>query len=779
MASSKISFSISGDPTPGYKTLLVGGKPTDYKDGDLKFDQNAGICKETFVAILGEKNYDYCLIMRPDIISSCRSSRGGALNIVLTIPSGKCIIDDEGKEISPATVLSSIRDHFADLFMEKDGSTLKYSTTEVDINPKEEEFCAWLNDTYKLKDSNLPVIEMNPYKPEARMVNNMDKIEELFLDLAYPELKGYSKLIAVTDGSKEGCCLNLEIPRPKSYKITVNYEYNGRTYNSSNKEELDKNGSLELSNENKFPYADFNPKSVTLVQIREASKERNSGITINDEKREATVLVKVTDKKYPITVICKDEKGEDCADLLKFITLKCGYETISFDKEKQKFIAEGKQISKTWTPQIDPLSGYKIKSTNQNNSTNEKATFEVKLQKLQTQEVEFKLNIDGREASKLPIDLELDSNGTKKKLKYGKTPLSFVFTEDERDWEWTISTQKHSGYNIKSKCDKFTPSDYKKSPFVIELTSPNNFKPSEDTGKSKDKYIFETPKDIPDNESLFVAFRKECPYNDRLEVKTIKIEAQRKSNNTFELELEDGYDLHSVARGEIEEGSWKIHKLQDYDWETPQRDYKNPQRDYNKVYRCQLSPRKDKNKLKWLLLLTLAILSIFAIGFLSGRYHNHGNVDSGNDANDPILVNNGPATNQGSTGINPDTSVIRDTIHDTIYVPIVEEQNNNNQSENKDLPSLDTQVTKFLKEIKTKVENNESKTSLAQFVIEGAHNLAQQCKNDFRLKNGLQLLYLAKSGRLLTEDEIQVICNKFKNTAPTIKNLKDQAFGKF
>lgn len=756
MAKSRIPFSISGDPTPGYKNLLVGGKPTDYKDDNLKFDQNASQCDETFVAILGKENYDYCLIMRPDNITSYTSSRGGALNIVLTIPSGKCIIDYEGKEISPAKVLICIKDHFANLFMEKSGCKLKYLKAESGINAEEENFCEWLNKKYQLKDSKVKTIAMNPYGPEARMVIDMDKIEELFLDTAYPELKEYSKLIAVTAGNKDGC-LNLEIPRPKPYKIEVRYEYNGNVKIKS--KELDINGTLSLTDEYSYQYADFYPDEVTLDQIRELEKRSDSGCTIDDESNKATVRVIVTDKEYPITLKCTDENGNDCAAFLESITLKSGNDTISVDKKTGKYIAKGNQIKKSWEPKIDNACGYEIKEFAPPKGSSDEVSINVKLQKLQKIEVKFEVRIKDRASNSLPIDLILKSGVRKKTLTMGKTP-SLDFKGDEINNKWKFSTKNHSGYEIDKETSEIIPYKYKEAPFVIELFEKGENDSLKDTGKKKVKYVFWTPKELLEDESLIAVFRKAVD-DERLE--TVKIKCTRNDNRNFELEQQDGYELHDVLSGVVVE-NWKIQRAQHYNWTEPQENRNRGEIEY------ELVPANNKRKLNRIAYLSLAILSIFAIGFLSGGYTHHGTMVMDSVTVEPI--------------------VHVDTVHDTIIIKVLSdnveraevEQNVGINGEKKTKPEhnaekeLEGRILEFLNQIV--IKQNKKDAGLPEFVRTYASQLVIGC-NKGPIKTNLEYLYLSKSGKRLTDEQIIFIANKIVKNGASIAKLKDGTYGQF
>jgi len=762
MARSKIPFSISGDPTPGYKCLIIGGMPTDYKDDNLKFDQKASEkCDETFIAILGKGCYDYCLIMRPDTISGINSSRGGALNIVLSLPSDKCIIDSQGEKISPAKVLISIKDKFAEDFMSRNDGSLKYLKAETAINGQEESFCKWLNEKYQLEDSKDNTVVMNPQGSEARMVLGIEKIEKLFLDPAYPELKDYSKLIAVTAGEKDGC-LNLEIPRPKPYTITVNYKYNDQVYKTITKT-LDKNGRLSLADEKLFPYADFTPSSVTLDQIRKSVNEYKPGYSIDDDSNTATVQVKVKDKEYPITLSCRDENGNDCAGLLESITLKSDIDIISVDKKTRKYIAKGSQIVKSWIPQINDACGYEIKEYDTSKDSLDKVTINVKLQKSKKIEVKFKVIIGEQVSKRLPIDLILQSGVREKTLTMGENPRSLDFKGDEINRKWKISTIKYSGFEIGSGCDEFKPSDYKESAFEIKLYEREKKESQKDTWKTKDKYVFTTPKDLSNQASLIAVFRMAVD-SDRLE--TIKIRAKSKDNSTFELESVDGYELYDVLSGIVDE-NWKIHKAHHYDWKPPQENRKRGEKEY------ELVPVSIKRKLKRIAYLSLAILSIFAIGFFSGGYSHYGTTVTDSVTVEPI--------------------VHVDTVHDTIKIEVLSdnvertevEQNVGINGEDKTKPKdnakieLERRIVEFLENIKKNVINNTPKSTLAEYVRQGARPLAEECKNYKSMKSGLEALYLDRDRNILSDDKIYVICNKFKNIEPSIENLKNRAWGHY
>lgn len=329
--SQRIFYRISGDPTPGYNTILSEGSFMSPGESRLKHSSYAS--RETiatYIAIVGSTNTYYAIVMDPTKVRG-EGSRAAALNVAIYIPNRHAIFNRAGVRVSPSMVLRDLQSQFIQRFMRDFGNnSYSYKSDETAIanidsnNP----LGNWLNDNYELQPIKTKLVTMTPGSPDIAYVScsSIEQLDHLFLDLNYDELAAYSMLVAVDKGTDQ--TVQLIIPRPKTYKVEVEYTRNGVTVGRQTMDDIS-----DLSKVCKTPLPsslqpfevarlfDFSISNGVIDKNNEGQK-----VKVDEENQRITVSVPIELKEYCIRFIPEDRNGKPldekiAEELLKLMTI--------------------------------------------------------------------------------------------------------------------------------------------------------------------------------------------------------------------------------------------------------------------------------------------------------------------------------------------------------------------------------------------------------------------------------------------------------------------------
>lgn len=215
----KIAILITGNPDSSSGYTNIGSVGIGLEKIDPAWPNMAG---GDFVLIVTETGQAtrYCLIFNSALITAADSNRGGMLNFQLLIPFDEVIVGPDGRFVSPFIFLYRLFERFKSLHLKSYPGVEGWNYTR-NARMTEEEFADFLKD-YRLVHFPLPARSLNGVG-EATLVLPLDKIEQLALDHAYPQLTEFNQLVLCTEGTTSPASLaRLEIPRIPEFEIFVN-----------------------------------------------------------------------------------------------------------------------------------------------------------------------------------------------------------------------------------------------------------------------------------------------------------------------------------------------------------------------------------------------------------------------------------------------------------------------------------------------------------------------------------------------------------------------------
>lgn len=166
--------------------------------------------------------------------------------------------------------------------------------------------------------------------------------------------------------------------------------------------------------------------------------------------------------------------------------------------------------------------------------------------------------------------------------------------------------------------------------------------------------------------------------------------------------------------------------------------------------------------MKAIRLILFVVVGTFALIGVIASYH-------------ALTGSNSPLPEVHSAAVVPDTMVI----HDTIVVEKIQGQESNVPTNNdKDVnPAFEHRVLNFLEEVAHMSRRHDP--SLPDFIRMEARHLAKECRHDMRLRRGLEGLYMSKSGKMLSDEQIEIIARRIEHSGLSIIKLKLGAYGHF
>lgn len=344
----KILYRISGDPTPGYSTLLSEGNFISVGESKLKYSKYASQeTAATYIAILGAEGCYYAMVMNPTRIRGFEGSRQAAFNLSIFIPAGYAIYTKDNVRVSPSQVLRELRAEFVSRFMRDYGNgSLAYKVNETAISnvDRNNPLVDWIDQHYELRPEKGRRVAMTQGADFAYVsCDSQTQLDELFMDLNYDELAPYSMLVAVEKGTDQ--TLSLTIPRPHYYNLEFFYLKGNQTLDIRQKPNVRDDERIVTPPPLVIqPYWEVHGYEFTVRDVIDG-KNPGQNIAVDEADGKVKAIVPVTDRRYTILFKPLDDRGQmldkETADaLLGKLKLQVGTKIISISDWKAELVGD-------------------------------------------------------------------------------------------------------------------------------------------------------------------------------------------------------------------------------------------------------------------------------------------------------------------------------------------------------------------------------------------------------------------------------------------------------
>lgn len=274
MPATKISLAIYGSHTSGagWQLLCSLNQPPFLpltEDPMVGFANDVPYC---YTIRIDAHYVMYSLEYNPRFINAHGSNRAGALNIVISIPKGYKI----SGSASACNVLLDINNALKQYALSpilgmENGFKYREQFPSAEVFQK-------VLDAYQLEPCNMPYRQMStdPKAPKAAVIAGEDRVELLMHDVQYPVFQQYSKII-FAPRTALSTHLNIEIPRPREFKIYVQVDNRvSRPYYSNGKSVFGLNDFICIDG---YEFSGLNKETYEVASVSATVSNLLAGIT--------------------------------------------------------------------------------------------------------------------------------------------------------------------------------------------------------------------------------------------------------------------------------------------------------------------------------------------------------------------------------------------------------------------------------------------------------------------------------------------------------------------
>ncbi len=475
----KISFSINGDPTRGYKNVAFRGLLRYTSQAYLTYSSSLTDGSDTYICYITDKAYEIHIVTSPSKIGGQESR--GAFNVGIAIPKGYEIKSLVGTPISISEMTRKLREKFAEIAMtpNKEGLYL-YDERSLDSANLNKSLSEWLDQEYQLLPVSRKEIIMTggpEIQSRARIrVPSVDKIDEFFEDPHFSELNKYGSVEVVS--SPLPSQLKLDIPRRKNYDLTLIYAKNNaklgeKTYTAFFKSETEQLTLPIGDGVSIQKYEKFNPQKGLKRSLEELRRSRSTNVSIDSKNEVVAMRIEIEPKIYKIEIKWSAVDGDgrnlkltkaDLSELNDLISFECDTlkRYLEFDPttDKSSFQLSGAEVMKDWKPVIKKNDSWKLDNNSKYgisfNPNDETSQVTLRLQKISKPII---LNIqfyDG--TSSLPADINkqllknlkvtytsyLDKSVEKPKIDTKADTITFDNRNIQAEWGFSSNADKYT-----------------------------------------------------------------------------------------------------------------------------------------------------------------------------------------------------------------------------------------------------------------------------------------------------------------------------------------------
>ncbi|MDE6010055.1 MAG: hypothetical protein K2F87_01215 [Muribaculaceae bacterium] len=348
----KIAILITGNPDSSSGCANIGSVGVGLEKIDPVWPNMAGGDFALIVTETGQATR-YCLIFNSALITASDSNRGGMLNFQLLIPFDEAILGPDGRFVSPFTFLYRLFERFKSLHLKSYPGVEGWNYIR-NARMTDEEFADFLKD-YRLVHFPQPARRLNG-SGEATLVLPLDKLEQLALDHAYPQLTEFNKLVLCAEGTTSPALLaRLEIPRIPEFEIFVNGQKMDVIFRRGD----------EPFRYTVLPQDTYKLPETIVVNLEEGENKKIDSVNERIDYR-VSFKDKTEDRKVTVQLKgCESNPGlydRLLKNILENIVLKneatglpCRRMSISVPAKTDTFTLKGAEIGSFWAPECASL----------------------------------------------------------------------------------------------------------------------------------------------------------------------------------------------------------------------------------------------------------------------------------------------------------------------------------------------------------------------------------------------------------------------------------------
>lgn len=480
MDNNKISFSINGDPTRGYKNVAFRGLLTFTSQAYLVSNPTLTDGGDTYICYITDKVYEIHIVTSSSKVGGYESR--GAFNVGIAVPKGFEVRTIDGRPVTISELTRALRDKFAEIAMtpNKEGRFL-YDSRSLDAPVLNKALSEWLDQEFRLIPvSRKEIVMKGSPNMESRAkirVPSIQKIDEFFSDPHFSQLQDFGSVEVVCSNIPDS--MNLDIPRKKRFDLSLFYKKNNAVIGrkdfpafftseySSVELPIGKGLTIEK-------YEKFEPQKGTRTSLDQLRKNNDPrfAVDIDNVNEVVKMEVKIEPRSYEIEINWEavDKEGKACKltdaeiyDLAKDISFKSEIikKSIVFDESKKKWVLrmKGADIDKIWRPEMkDNDTWYLDKRSQKSFSFNPDNSVDLitltlhKLKKEITLQLQFfkgntKLAPDTSRKliNALKIECVSNRNGVVEKPSIDVTAGTITFNSRniKEEWRYSSTTEKY------------------------------------------------------------------------------------------------------------------------------------------------------------------------------------------------------------------------------------------------------------------------------------------------------------------------------------------------